>query len=68
MKVTGLETGKGKDIEVWSGSGYSSDGSSKEINFVYSLGISRLGLCPSIYPEIGKAVTAAYATSYIDTA
>ncbi len=68
MKVPGLETGKGKDIEVWSGSGYSMDGSAKEVDFVYSLGISRLGLYPSIYPEIGKAVTTTYATSYTDTA
>lgn len=65
MKVTGLEVGKGKDIELLGVSGHVKD-KSIEINFVISKGMSFRSLGTDLTPKIGEALTYKLGGYYFD--
>lgn len=67
LKVSGVEFGKGKDVELWDIAGQFADLTAVDMDFIISKGMTYVGYQQTIYPKIGVEVTGKIGTLYTDT-
>ena len=67
MKVSGVELGKGRDIELWDTAGQNTTTTAIDMDFIISRGMNYFGYPQYISPRIDEKVSGKISTDFTDT-
>ena len=67
MKVSGVELGKGRDIELWDTAGQNTMSTAIDMDFIISRGMNYFGYPRYISPRIDEKVSGKISTDFTDT-